>query len=151
MIEKDLMEQIIAKHQQQKGALITILQKTQEAYGYLPREKLEQISDSLKISLSKIYGVATFYSQFHLKPRGKHVIRVCLGTACHVRGGERIFESMKEKLGIAEGETTADGKFTLEKVACLGACGLAPAMTLDDVTYGRLTPEKAFNIVKGEN
>lgn len=124
-----------------KGGLIPILQAVQDQMGYLPEEALETISRELKIPSSEIYGVATFYAQFHLSPRGRHVIRVCRGTACHVRGSLKILDRVKETLHVGEHETTDDLRFTLEPVACLGACGLAPVVMIDDTTYGRLTPE----------
>lgn len=124
-----------------KGGLIPILQAVQEQMGYLPPEALETISREMKIPSSEIYGVATFYAQFHLKPRGRHIIRICRGTACHVRGSLKILERVKEILKIEENGTTEDLRFTLEPVACLGACGLAPVVMINDVTYGRLTPD----------
>jgi NADH-quinone oxidoreductase subunit E len=121
------------------GALIPVLQGAQEIYGYLPAEVLERISQELKIPFSEVYGVVTFYAQFHLKPRGRHIVRVCLGTTCHVLGGERIFNRLKEILGVENGGTTEDLRFTLESVACIGACGLAPCIMINDDTHGRLT------------
>ncbi len=123
-----------------KGALIPVLQKAQGAYGYLPKPVLETIAKELKLTTAEVFGVVTFYSQFHLNPRGKHIIRVCQGTACHVRGGAKILEAVAEHLKVKPGETTRDLEFTLETVACLGACGLAPVMMVDDNTHGRLTP-----------
>ncbi|WP_156276191.1 NADH-quinone oxidoreductase subunit NuoE [Neomoorella glycerini] len=125
-----------------RGALIPLLQEAQEIYGYLPREIMQEIAGKLKIPFSQVYGVATFYTQFHLKPRGRNIIRVCQGTACHVRGGARLLEAISAALGIGKNETTADGRFTLETVACLGSCGLAPVMMINEETYGRLVPEK---------
>lgn len=149
-LEVDLgkVREILKAHKGERGGLIGILQETQAAYGYLPRAALMEISKTLKVPMSKIYGVVTFYAQFHLKPRGRHVIRVCLGTACHVRGGEKILEKVGEVLGIQPGDTTGDLEFTLERVACLGACGLSPAMMIDDRTYGRLTTKKVEKILK---
>lgn len=138
----------INKFKGQKGALIPILQETQDIYGYLPEESIKSIARELKIPPSKVYGVATFYAQFHLKPRGKYIIRVCLGTACHVRGGANILEAIKSNLGIQDGQTTQDLMFTLESVACLGACGLAPVIMVNEETYGRLTPDKITSILK---
>ena len=134
-------EQIVAPWKGRKGALIPILQETQSVFGYLPADAIQTISDELLISTAEIYGVATFYAQFHLKPRGRHVIRVCRGTACHVRGSLKILEKVKEMLNVEENGTTEDLRFTLEPVACLGACGLAPVMMVDDETHGRLVPE----------
>lgn len=142
------LEKILAKYHGRQGALIPVLQETQEEYGHLPREAIELIAKRLRRSAAQVYGVATFYAQFHLQPRGKHIIRVCLGTACHVRGGERIIDQLCAHLGIQPGETTPDLLFTLERVACLGACGLAPTMMVDDETYGRLTPKSAVDVLE---
>ena len=123
-----------------KGALIPVLQKAQGVYGYLPKPVLETIAKELRLTTAEVFGVVTFYAQFHLNPRGKHIIRVCQGTARHVRGGAKILEAVSEHLKVKPGETTRDLEFTLETVACLGACGLAPVMMVDDNTHGRLTP-----------
>jgi NADH:ubiquinone oxidoreductase subunit E len=123
------------------GALIPVLQAAQETYGYLPEPVLENIGEHLNVPISQIYGVVTFYAQFHLEPRGKHVIRTCQGTACHVRNASRILESLKNTLGVAPGGTTPDLQFTLETVACIGACSLAPVMMVDHDTHGRLKPD----------
>lgn len=141
------LEKVLAHYQGMKGALIPVLQGAQEVYGYLPGEVLKQISQSLKLPFSQIYGVVTFYAQFHLKPRGRNIIRVCLGTACHVRGGAKIFETVQKELKINDGETTEDLKYTLESVACIGACGLAPVIMVNDDTHGRLTPDKVSGIL----
>lgn len=141
------LQAVFAKYRGQKGALIPVLQASQDIYGYLPREVMERIAKELRIPFSKVFGVATFYAQFHLKPRGENIIRVCLGTACHVRGGAKIFAKLKEELQIEDGETTKDLKFTLESVACIGACGLAPVMVINEDTHGRLTPEKVPEIL----
>jgi NADH-quinone oxidoreductase E subunit len=124
-----------------KGALIPVLQAAQEAYGYLPAPVLEAIATRLDVPVSQIYGVVTFYAQFHLDPRGKHVVRTCQGTACHVRNASRILESLKNQLGVSPGGTTEDLQFTLETVACIGACSLAPVMMVDHDTHGRLKPD----------
>ncbi len=131
-----------------KGSLIPVLQQAQDIHGYLPAPVLKQIARKLRLPLSRVYGVATFYAQFHLKPRGKNIIRVCRGTACHVRGVSRVADGMKKSLGIDVGETTDDNQFTYEEVACIGACGLAPVMMINDRTFGKLTPEKADGILK---
>lgn len=144
----DKADSILAKYQDTKGALIPVLQATQNAYGYLPREILVHISKEMDIAISQIYGVVTFYSQFHLQPRGKHIIRVCQGTACHVRGAKTILEAVEQNIGIKPGETSSDAVFTLETVACIGACGLAPVLMIDDDTHGRLTPDIIPNILK---
>lgn len=141
------MDGVLTRYCGQKGALIPVLQATQEIYGYLPVDALRRISRELKVPLSKIYGVATFYAQFHLKPRGRNIVRVCLGTACHVRGGAKIMEKVMETLKIEDGETTEDLGYTLESVACLGACGLSPIMMVNDDTHGRLTTESVSKIL----
>ncbi len=142
------MQTALQKYKGEPGALIPLLQEAQEIYGYLPERVIRQIARELKLPPSKVFGVATFYAQFHLQPRGRHVIRVCTGTACHVRGAERLLESIEKALGLKSGGTTEDLRFTLETVACLGACGLAPAMMVNDDTYGRLTPDKVKEVLK---
>ncbi|WP_018085347.1 NADH-quinone oxidoreductase subunit NuoE [Desulfurispora thermophila] len=142
------MRQALEKYKNMRGALIPLLQEAQEIYGYLPKEVMQLISRELGIPFSKTYGVATFYAQFHLKPRGRNIIRVCQGTACHVRGGAKILEEVKDKLQVKVGDSTADLRYTLETVACIGACGLAPAMMVNDDTHGRLTPEKAVQVLE---
>lgn len=132
---------IIEPWKGKKGGLIPILQGVQREFGYLQEDAMEIISRELRIPTAEVYGVATFYAQFHLKPRGRHIIRICRGTACHVRGSLKILERVKEILKIEENGTTDDLRFTLEPVACLGACGLAPVVMINDVTYGRLTPD----------
>jgi len=142
------LDQILEKYREVKGALIPVLQETQNAYGYLSKEAIEYISCNMNIPVSQIYGVVTFYAQFHLNPRGKNIIRVCQGTACHVRGAKAILMSLEDTLQISAGQTTPDLKFTLETVACIGACGLAPVMMVNDDTHGRLTPESIPEILK---
>ena len=133
----------------ERGSLIPILQKAQEIFGYLPREVILKIGEQTGISVSKIYGVVTFYSQFHLKPRGRNIIRSCQGTACHVRGAGEVMTKIAEKLGLESGETTtADLGYTLESVACIGCCGLAPVITINDATHGRLTPDAIDEILE---
>jgi NADH-quinone oxidoreductase subunit E len=139
---------IIAEVGEGPGSLIPVLQKTQDALGYLSSETLKGISSALDIPLSDIYGVVTFYSQFRLKPSGKNMIKVCHGTACHVGRSEGISEALEDELKISHGDTTPDGKFTLERVACLGCCSLAPCIMINNETYGRLTPDKARKIVR---
>lgn len=138
---------IVAPWKEKKGGLIPVLQATQEAFGYLPADAVETISEEMLIPLAEIYGVATFYAQFHLKPRGRHIIRVCRGTACHVRGSLKILEKVKELLHVEENGTTEDLRFTLEPVACIGACGLAPVIMVNDETFGRLTVEMVEGIL----
>ena len=133
---------IMKKYKKEEKYLIPILQESQDQYGYLPEEVLKEIASLLDLSLSQVYGVVTFYTQFHMEPRGKNIIRVCMGTACHVRGGTNVLQAIQDELGIESGETSPDLKFTLETVACIGACGLAPVIMINDDTHGRLTPEK---------
>jgi len=142
------IDTILEKYQGQDGALIPILQDAQYLYGYLPEDVLTHISRTLKVSMSRIYGVVTFYSQFNLAPRGRHTVRVCRGTACHVRGGKSVRKAVQQFLGIRENENTADLNFTFETVACLGACALAPVLLVDKNYYGKLTPTKVEQILK---
>jgi NADH-quinone oxidoreductase subunit E len=128
--------------------LIAILQQTQDEYGYLPKSVMKEISKLTDVPLTRIFGVVTFYSQFTLTPRGKHSIKICNGTACHVRGVDEVKEKVKEYLNVVEGETTADYKFTLETVACIGTCFLAPVMMVDDRYFGKLTTDTVTDIVK---
>lgn len=132
---------LIEEHKDQKGAMMPVLQGAQEIYGYLPVEVQKIVSDGLGVPLEEIYGVATFYSQFTLNPKGQYKIQVCLGTACYVKGSGNIFSKLEELLGITNGECTADGKFSLDSCRCVGACGLAPVMMINDEVYGRLTPD----------
>ena len=127
------------------SSLIPILQEIQSKHGYIPREFMEEIGDYLNIPPSKVYSVASFYSQFRFEPLGDHLIKVCHGTACHVKGAENVTETIESELGINMGETTEDDKFTMERVACLGCCSLAPAMMIDDTVYGNLTRDKIKN------
>jgi NADH:ubiquinone oxidoreductase subunit E len=142
------IEHIIGEVGEEEGGLIPVLQKAQDVFGYLPREVLESIADRLGVSLTKVYGVATFYSQFHLTPRGRHIIQQCDGTACHVRGAARIIETVERELGIKAGETTPDLKCTYEVVYCLGSCALAPTAMIDDQVARGLTPEKMLDVIK---
>ena len=141
------LDEILKKYQGVKGALIPVLQEVQNAYGYLPKEGMQNMAEKMDIPISQIYGVVTFYSQFHLKSRGKNIIRVCQGTACHVRGAKAILQEIEDELKIQAGGTTPDLLFTLETVACIGACGLAPVLMINDNTYGRLTPESIPEIL----
>jgi NADH:ubiquinone oxidoreductase subunit E len=128
--------------------LIAILHKAQELYGYLSKDVMDEIAIAMSIPTAHIWGVATFYHYFNLKPRGKHAISVCLGTACYVKGAEEILDTIKDELKINFGETTEDKLFTLQEARCLGACGLAPVIMIDDKIYGELTPKKTIDILK---
>lgn len=128
--------------------LISILQKAQEIYGYLPTDVIYEIAEKTSLSPAKVMGVATFYTQFRLQPIGKNLIMLCKGTACHVNGADSIERALTEELGIQDGETTKDGLFSLKTVACLGCCSLSPVMMINEDTYGSLTPEKAKEIVR---
>ena len=138
---------VIAGLKSQPGCLMPIMQKAQDIYGYLPIEVQTIIADELCIPLEKVYGVATFYAQFALYPKGKYKISVCLGTACYVKGSGDLYNALMEKLGIAGGECTPDGKFSLEACRCIGACGLAPVLTVNDDVYGRLTVDDLDEIL----
>lgn len=142
------LDNLLEEHQGEDGALIPVLQETQKIYGYLPEEVLRCISQKLKVPLSKIYGVVTFYAQFYLDPRGRHVIKSCQGTACHVRGAKGVLESLIRELKVKPGETTADLNFSLETVACVGTCFLAPVIMIDKDYYGKLTPKRAADTLK---
>jgi NADH-quinone oxidoreductase subunit E len=138
---------VIDKYLTLPGNLMPVLQGIQDEYGYVPRPTIDLVSERLNVYPSQIYGVLTFYSQFHLKPRGRFIVRVCVGTACHVSGAPRIVETFFEKLGIGHAETTPDLRFTFEKVACLGACGMAPLAMVNDDTFGKMTVQKVDDII----
>lgn len=142
------VKEIVEEHKNLQGALIPVLHGIQKLYGYLPEEALHIVSQELKISMAEIYGVATFYSLFTLKPKGEHIIRVCMGTACYVRGSQDIIDKISSVIGIGIGETTKDGKFTLEAARCLGSCGLAPVLTVDDKVYGKVTVDHVIKILE---
>jgi NADH-quinone oxidoreductase subunit E len=141
-------EDILKKYAGKNGSLIPILQNIQEEYGYLPEDILNKVSEDTRIPASQIFGVATFYAQFRLQPRGKYTVRVCHGTACHVSGAEQLSEAIEYELSIKDKETTTDKLFTLETVACLGCCSLAPVMMVGEQTYGRCSPDKATKILR---
>lgn len=147
-INLELINPVLDELAQVKGSLITILQKTQDVYGYLPKDAIVYISQRTGIAESEIMGVATFYTQFRLTPVGKYLIMLCQGTACHVNSSELILQTIKDELGIDDGETTEDGLFSLKCVACLGCCSLSPVMMINEDTYGSLTPEKTKKILK---
>ena len=142
------LKEVIAAHKDQKGAAIPVLHKAQEIYGYLPLEVQEMIAEGLNVPLAEIYGIVTFYAQFSLNPKGRFQIGVCLGTACYVKGSGDILNKVKEILNIEVGECTPDGKFSLDATRCIGACGLAPVMTINDDVYGRLTVDEVAGILK---
>ena len=148
--EKKLKE-IIAEHKNDPGALMPILQKAQELYGYLPIEVQTIIAEEMDIPLEKVYGVVTFYAQFTINPKGKYKISVCLGTACYVKGSGDIYNKLQEKLGISGGGITPDGKFSLDACRCIGACGLAPVLTVNEDVYGRLTVDDVDRILEKYN
>lgn len=141
------IEKVIDLYKDKKGSLIQILHLAQEIYGHLPLDLQQYIAKSLDIPLSEVSGVISFYSFFSTKPRGQHTIRVCLGTACYVRGGKKIIEKLSEILGVGLGETTKDGRFTFEIARCIGACGLAPAMMIDNVVYKQVNANKLESIL----
>ena len=146
-VDLSLLDPILEKYRNREDALITMLQEIQGVYSYLPEEALNRLSIEAKVSMSRIYAVATFYAQFYLTPRGRKTVRVCRGTACHVRGGALILEAVERELGIKDGETTPDLEYNLETVACIGACALAPAMVVDEDTYGKMTPSEAAKVI----
>jgi NADH-quinone oxidoreductase E subunit len=146
--ETKRLQKIILEYQGQKWGLIPLLQKVQEELGYVPREAVGPIADALNLFPSQVQGVITFYAQFFTEPRGRNIVRVCRGTACHVRGGRTILKVVKQNLGIEEGKTTEDFKFTLETVACLGTCFLAPVMMVNRSYFGRLVPPKVKSIIR---
>ena len=148
--EEQLMS-VIAQYKDQDGALIPVLHKAQEIYGYLPIEVQTMIADGLSVPLAEVYGVVTFYAQFSLYPKGEYVIGVCLGTACYVKGSGDIIDKFKQILGIDVGECTPDGKFSLEATRCIGACGLAPVLTVNEDVYGRLTVDDVDDILAKYN
>ncbi|OEU48882.1 MAG: hypothetical protein BA872_03150 [Desulfobacterales bacterium C00003060] len=141
------LKKILAVFEGKKGALISILQRVQEEYGYLPQEVLSELAGFLKLPASHVYSVATFYAHFYLTRRGDHLVRVCQGTACHVRGARDILETAQHRLGIKTGQTTEDYEYSLERVACLGSCALAPIMVVDDTVYPQVTTKKVVEIL----
>ncbi len=142
---------VINAHKGEKGSLIPILQKAQDIFGYLPIEVQKIIADELRIPLEKVYGTVTFYSFFNLTPRGQYQVSVCLGTACYVKGSQKVYEELVKVLGIEAGQITEDGKFSLDNCRCVGACGLAPVMLVNDDVYGKVTPDQVADIIKKYN
>jgi len=150
--EKDLdlapLEEVLNEYASERGAIIPVLQRTQEIYGYLPRVALERIAKRMNVPVSQVYGVATFYAQFSMMPKGRHTVEICDGTACHVRGAAQIIKVLEQELGIKAGETTPDMRVTLRVVFCLGSCALAPVAVVDGQIVGRLVPDKAAKLVR---
>ena len=144
---EERLQGLLTQFKGQNGAVIPLLQKVQETFGYLPRETIAQVAKFFKVSESEIFGVATFYAQFRFTRPGDHAIKVCLGTACHVRGGTQIMETIERELDVKSGGTTKDYKFGLDRVACFGSCALAPVLVIDDKVYGRLTTSKVKEII----
>jgi len=147
-IDLDQVQSILERHDHEKWGLIPVLQEIQEVFGYIPPEIIVPVADTLRIYPSQVQGVLTFYAGLSTEPKGKFVVRVCRGTACHVKGGRSILRFIKRELGLEEGETSPDYRFTLETVACLGACFLAPTMMVNKTYYGRLSPPKVSSILK---
>lgn len=143
---KEKLDEILSHYSGKKDELIPVLQEAQEQFRYLPSEVMQEIAKFLRLPESTVFGVSTFYAQFKLVPSGRRIIRVCRGTACHVRGGARILREVEKRLGIKPGETTEDWEYTLETVACIGACALSPTMTVDKETYGQMTTKKVTEI-----
>lgn len=142
------LAKILASHPKERRALIPLLQNIQEEFGYIPEEAVSGVARFLGLSPNQVYGVASFYAQFRFTRQGEHVVKVCQGTACHVRGSERILETVARELGIKRGETTPDYKFSLERVACFGCCALAPVVVVDKTVHGKMTPSKARELIE---
>ena len=142
------IDEILKNHDYSETMIVTILQEVQAHFGYLPKEAFPYLAQELKVSEAMLYGVATFYAQFSLQPKGKHQVSVCLGTACYVKGSDKILAAVEKELRISCGECTPDGKFSIDSCRCVGACGLAPVMIVDDDVYGKLTPEQVPAILE---
>ncbi len=147
-VDLDLINGVIEKYKGKRGNLIPVLQGVQNIFGYIPKDAFLKLNRDLGLKLNDMYGVATFYAQFRLKPVGKYIVKVCHGTACHVQNASKLTEAIEEVLNVKDGETTEDGLFTLESVACLGCCSLAPVMMIEGETYGKLDGKKAGRIIK---
>ncbi len=145
---EEQLKNVFASYKGCDHELIPILQDVQEKIGYLPEEAMSEVAHFIRVPESKVFGVATFYARFHLKPRGRNIIRLCCGTACHVRGAMKVADKVKDLLKVEVGESTADMKFTYEEVACIGACGLAPVMTIGEKTFSKLDSDKTKNIIE---
>lgn len=145
--QRKQLDKVIAQHKHIKGAVMPVLQKAQDIYGYLPIEVVTRIANGLDVSVEEVYGVATFYSQFSLYPKGEYNVAVCLGTACYVKGSGDVMAKLKQVLGINEGEITPDGKFSIEATRCIGCCGLAPVLTVNGEVYGKVTVAQVEGII----
>jgi NADH:ubiquinone oxidoreductase subunit E len=146
---EEKLERILENYKQNEGSLISILQDVQNVFGYIPEDAVAWFADKLDVPASRFYGIATFYSQFHLKPRGKHVITACCGTACHVNGSDKIIAGLRRELGLAKGEqTTEDGQFTLDEVACIGTCSLAPIVLVNGEAHGKAKVDKIVKEIR---
>ena len=143
----DKIDEIVAKYKDEKGPMKLMLHEVQESLGYIPFEAMEKISQAINVPVSKVYGVVTFYSQFTTEPKGKHVISVCLGTACFVKGSQAILDRLKDRLKIEEGKTTSDGKYSIDTTRCVGACGIAPVFTVNNEVYGHATVKKLDEVL----
>ena len=142
------LQQVIVELKNEPGCLMPVMQRAQDIFGYLPEDVQNIIAKRLDIPVSDVYGVATFYAQFHLEPKGKYIISVCLGTACYVKGAQLVLDELEKVLGVPAGSTTPDGLFTLNAPRCLGACGLAPVIMVNDDVYGRLTPDQVAGVIE---
>ena len=142
------LQQVIEELKNEPGCLMPVMQRAQDIFGYLPEDVQNIIAKGLDIPVSDVYGVATFYAQFNLEPKGKYIISVCLGTACYVKGAQLVLEELEKVLGVPAGSTTPDGLFTLNATRCLGACGLAPVIMVNDDVYGRLTPDQVAGVIE---
>ena len=145
--QEQTLKEAIALHKDQKGALMPVLQAAQSIYGYMPREVQKIVAEGMGVSLSTVYGIVTFYSQFHLQPKGEIKVNICLGTACYVKGAAKILEKFEKELGIKDGECTADGKFSIDATRCVGACGLAPVISINGDVYGKMSEDRVAGIL----
>ena len=148
MINQPTFDAILARYESQPANLIPVLQEIQDEFNYLPKDELKAVADRLQVPLTQVYSVATFFKMFSLEPKGRHQVRVCLGTACHLRGGQRLVETMTRRLGVEVGHATEDLQFSLETVGCLGSCAQAPLMMVDDKYFGRMAVDKVSKILK---
>ena len=146
-LKYEQLDQIILRHKNEAGALMPVMQEAQEIFGCVPLDVQERIAEGLHVTLSEVYGVATFYSQFALEPKGKYVVSVCLGTACYVKGSQQVLDKICEELGTPSGKTSSDGMFTIQATRCIGACGLAPVMTINEDVHGRITADDVPGIL----